>query len=466
MALVSLLSQLYVRTGQIDRARSECEKALQARRRLLGKQSEASLESMALMAHIYVLLDNRARAKSCLAMIPEARRSAVIQHVEDSLGTEVHLDFSSLMTRPACDDPDLVTQSIQSRLSGSTVGLAMEDRSYRPLSLLVKTPAPSIRQSFEPSQSPRSIPIALSPLQTVSTNPRVMNDNRFKEEYPADAIAVDAASLCLSEPPEANEIPKGRHLSRKDVIAKIGCQPRDRIEEAVCDGDHSALASLLDKKKDFWRSKVRKRVRPERLTALHFAALFGEIDMARRLLGASFNVNDVPYGYSTRLSPLKIAVGARQTNMVEFLIANGAKPSEPDSWSTLAGQLMSRSWLQKTLSDAEKEFAPNRIVAVLNILMRHGWDVNAPFESSGATVLHQAVTFWMGDYRFDLDLRTAVTSFLCARGANPYQANGEGKTPYDLALASGHQDLLAILYKDSKRKGLYDMSDDPVELSG
>ena len=45
-----LLSHLYIRLGQIDRARSECEKVLQARRRLLGKQSDASLESTALMS--------------------------------------------------------------------------------------------------------------------------------------------------------------------------------------------------------------------------------------------------------------------------------------------------------------------------------------------------------------------------------------------------------------------------------
>ena len=54
------------------------------------------------------------------------------------------------------------------------------------------------------------------------------------------------------------------------------CQPKDRIEGAVCDGDYSAFASPLNKMKHFWRSKLRKRVRPERVTALHFAALFGE----------------------------------------------------------------------------------------------------------------------------------------------------------------------------------------------
>jgi hypothetical protein len=64
--------------------------------------------------------------------------------------------------------------------------------------------------------------------------------------------------------------------------------------------------------------------------------LFDEIEMAQRLIAAGFNVNEVPYGYSTSLTPLKFAIGARQVAMVEFLIANGAKPLEPDSWSTLA----------------------------------------------------------------------------------------------------------------------------------
>ena len=80
-----LLSLLYIRMGQVDRARSECEKALQARRRLLGKLSDASLESTALMAHIYVLLNNHARAKSCLAMIPEERRDVVLRFSKSHL---------------------------------------------------------------------------------------------------------------------------------------------------------------------------------------------------------------------------------------------------------------------------------------------------------------------------------------------------------------------------------------------
>ena len=140
-------------------------------------------------------------------------------------------------------------------------------------------------------------------------------------------------------------------------------------------------------------SKLRKRVRSECVTALHFVALFREVDMSRRLLNSSFNINEAPYGYTTSLMPLKFAIGARQVDMVEFLIANGARPTEPDTWPTLARQLRSRSWLTKTMSESDREFVSSWIVPVFGILLKNGRDVNAPFETSSRTVLHQAVTF-------------------------------------------------------------------------
>lgn len=477
---VHLLSLLYIRMGQVDRARSECEKALQARRRLLGKRSDASLESTALMAHVYVLLNNSARAKSCLAMIPEARRDAVIKNVEESLGMKVeHVNSSSLLTRSISEDSDLVVKRIQSRLSASSLGLRLDNRCYGPVSAMIsQSPVASLRQPHRRIPSNKA---GLEDLQSVTVTSLSSTEERSEsrateketvseatekekanEDYSAYPEVFGAAALSQGEPPEAGESFKGKTLSRKEILDKIGCRPKDEIEDAVCRGDHSAFANLLNSKKDFWRSKLRKRVRPERVTALHFGALFGEIDMARRLLGSGFNINEVPYGYTTSLTPLKFAIGARQVDMVEFLIANGAKPSEPDSWSTLAGQLMNRSWLMKTMSEAKKEYVPDQIIAILTILLKHGWDVNAPLETSGGTVLHQAVTFWTGSYRWDLNLRAVMTSFLCERGADPFQANTEGKTPYDMASASGHQDLLLILGRGSKKKEPDDGPAEPI----
>ncbi|KAF1846093.1 uncharacterized protein K460DRAFT_338998 [Cucurbitaria berberidis CBS 394.84] len=462
-----LLSQIYLRIGQVERARSECEKALQARRRLLGKQSDASLESTVLMAHIYFLLNNRARAKSCLAMIPEARREEVIKTVERSMGTTLgHLEFSTLLNRETSEDLDRGSTRNESRRSSSTFGQPVENFFHSPVPSIIKSPANSPRQPPQDifldksGVEGRQVTTAKSHLSVEEVSEwRSTKKERPSEDHSADPVAFGEMGLSQSE------VSKGQSLSRKEILDKVGCQPRDRIETAVCDGDHAALASLLSKKKDSWRSKFRKRVRSERVTALHFAALFGEMNMARRLLDSGFNINEVPYGYTTSLTPLTFAVGARRVDMVRFLVANGAKPSELDSWSTLAGQLMSRSWLMKTMSDSEKELVPTQIVAIFGILLQHGWDVNMPFETTGRTVLHQAVTFWTGSYKWDLNLRAVITSFLCERGANPFQRNTEGKTPYDIASASGHHDLLLVLDRHGKRKDFNDGRVEPAELA-
>lgn len=184
---------------------------------------------------------------------------------------------------------------------------------------------------------------------------RAESSDRPKPDYSPDPNALDNSAWSPKDPAEQIESPSSKILSRKKILENVWCQPRDRIEEAVCESDQSTLASLLNRKRDSWRSKLRKNARTERVTALHFAALFGEIEMGRRLISASFNVNKVPFRYSTNLTPLTFAIGARQVEMVEFLIVNGARPSAPDTWSALAGQSINRSWLAKTVSEVEKE---------------------------------------------------------------------------------------------------------------
>ena len=124
-----LLSPLCIRMSQIDRAKSECKKALQARRRFLGKRSGPALESTALMARIYVLLDNRPRAEACPAMIQEERRDAVLRIVEESLGRKVeHLSSSPRTSRLMPKDSDVVVKHIKSECSEPTLALPMENR--------------------------------------------------------------------------------------------------------------------------------------------------------------------------------------------------------------------------------------------------------------------------------------------------------------------------------------------------
>jgi hypothetical protein len=428
---------------------------------------------MALMAHIYVLLNNRALAKSCLAMIPEAKREAVLRAVEESLGMNVeHLEFSSLLSRARPPDADTTVERTRSRFSITTSEAPSDHNQSDSAALMTES------QTVEPWQTPRIVAsenvtlVDPSPFMKKShpsisgrTEWRHPKDGRQSQEYSPSTRKADLA-IAGSYGPKEMETSKEKLVSRKEILNKVGCRPRDRTEEAVCDGDHEALITILNKKKGFWRSSVRKRGRPERVTALHFAALFGEVDMARVLIQAGFSVNEVPFGYSTTLTPLNFAIGARQVAMVDLLTTNGAVPAPPDTWSTLAGQLISRSWLMKTMSEAEKHLIPNRIIEIMDILLNRGWDINAPIATSGGTALHQAVSFWSGAYKWDLSLRAKVTSFLCERGANPFQANSEGRTPYDIASASEHQDLMIIIEDHSRRKKLLGTPAMPVELPG
>lgn len=456
-----LLSQLYIRTSRIERAREECEKALGARRRIFGKQSDASLESMALMAHIYVLLNQQPRAKIYLAMIPEAKRDAILALVENSLGPEVqHLDFASLLK----SFPESVADSRSIRSDGqSTRG---DDQSVRGETLSPLRETLSICEGSglalgHTRDSTFSGTTYASPTTTSDYSPS--SPKPYLSQNNASPIIPHTPPAHPPVPPPSNSQP----LSRQQILDKVGCQPRDALEEAVCSGDAITLASLLHKRKHSWRTKLRGRSRPERVTALHFAALFGEVDMARRLLAANFGINEVPYGYSNPLTPLAFAVGARQTDMVDFLLNNGARPPEGESWSTLAGQLLTKAWLEKTLSSSGKDAAISRIISIYAILLKHGWNINAPYEkASGKTVLHQAVAFWTGDYKWNLELRKQVTQFLCERGADPWVANAEGKTPWDLAQANGHQDLLLLLGGQQAGKMRDDWRGQIAELSG
>jgi tetratricopeptide (TPR) repeat protein len=544
-----LLSLLYIRTGKIDHAHSECEKALRGRRKLLKKESDASLESMALMAHIHGLLNNHHRAKTILYMIPEARREAILRTVEESLRTKFeHVDFSQTRASSIFEESDLASHRSQSRLS-TTSSLAGRTGYYSSAVPVMSSPlsgagpqqarnrvttehpassSPAMSQSSAgspPQLWPEKLdaqPVVAAPRRPLvnSIDLETMPNNRTPTGQ-SEALQLPAAShqprtrspslhsgICIPPPittylprnekkgearplggkPEKEDVTNTKRptaailspvtpavedgilerqtLSRKEILHRIGCLPRDNIEDAVCTGDQLVFGNILGSKKEIWRSRLRKRVRPERVTALHFAALFGEIDMARRLLDAKFNINEIPWGYSTTYTPLKFAIGARQVAMVEFLIAKGAKPNVPESWSTLAGQLMNRSWLRKTMSDAEKEYVPERMKAILRILLNHGLDVNAPVDAAGGRLLHQAVTFGVERDRWDLGVRAAMTSFLYEKGASPFQANAEGKTPYSITIASEQHNLLFIFDRRPSVKELGIGTKAPFELSG
>lgn len=534
-----LLSILRIRAGNLDRAQSECDKALRGRRKLLGKESDAALESIALMAHIHALLNNNHRAKTVSSMIPEGKRSAMSRAIQDSLGpllnfqrgqdetfaehwnnntahqdrgvvpsdssprpsSSQHSDKIISLKTPRLNSPSVSSPEVsrsaaagsphefqpdirpwngqqglrigpmdqQNSFQSTTVDSRNSGFSYSP-TVIYRGSGLGFAQSrpqFPSFRDSESLRTTRSSLQTQADERGKSFSQQAQADKREDAKNTHQIRESFATPtsPSLGEELGSQLLSRQQILDRIGCLPRDELEDAVCSSNRVAFANLLGRKSEIWRSKWRKRVRPERVTALHFAALFGEIDMAQRLVESKFNVNEMPWGYSTIYTPLKFAVGARQVAMVNFLISKGAAPTVPESWATLAGQLMNRSWLQKTLSEIDKKHAPEKMIAILRMLLNYGLDVNAPIDASGGRLLHQAVTFGSPHNGWDVELRTSMTAFLSDKGASPFEANTEGKTPYDLALLSGNQQIMLIFSRGSKVDAIGAQTKTFVELS-
>ena len=149
--------------------------------------------------------------------------------------------------------------------------------------------------------------------------------------------------------------------------------------DAAVIGDIRVVRTLLSSD----RASVDDRG-PDGYTALHFAAYFGQLEVARLLLGRGADPNAVALNES-RVTPLHSAVAARHRDTASLLLALGGSP---------------------------------------NAVQKGGW-----------TALHTAAR--NGD--------EAIIDMLLLRGADPTRASDDGKTAIDLAEENGYAALAKLL---------------------
>jgi ankyrin repeat protein len=199
------------------------------------------------------------------------------------------------------------------------------------------------------------------------------------------------------------------------------------VADAAMQGDRNAVRSLLKQAADV------NAAQDDGMTALHWAAIKGDVDLARMLMYAGANPKA-----ATRISghtPLLLASENGDVAMIETLVKGGADPNIPTN--TGATPLMLA--------------AASGNVDATKALLDHGANVNAVETAKGHTALMFAAA----------SNRVEVLKLLLQRGADHHLATkvvhvGEMKSPNEEAQERERREALAAASKaraERERKG-------------
>lgn len=168
---------------------------------------------------------------------------------------------------------------------------------------------------------------------------------------------------------------------RRSEIADLllAAKPDLDIFEATAAGKDDTVSEIL--KKD---PEAGKRWSPDGFTALHFAAFFNSLEIAKILLSHKAE-NSAVAKNPMKVTPLHSAAAAHNARVVRMLLENGASP---------------------------------------NVRQEGGW-----------TPLHEAAQ--IGDME--------MVKSLLEHGADPQAKSNDGKTPAEMAQAKGHAEIVKLL---------------------
>ena len=225
-----------------------------------------------------------------------------------------------------------------------------------------------------------------------STTAQFFESIRKGNEMAVDT-AVGAESELIRARDEAGLTPVlvaaySGHPKMAERLAELEAKTADGlgIFDAAAVGNVGVIRSLLSGD----RASVDDRG-PDGFTTLHFAASFGQLEVARLLLGRGADPNAVAMN-ECRLTPLHSAVTAKHRDTASLLLALGASPNS----------------------------------------VQHG----------GITPLHIAAQ--NGD--------EAIVDMLLLRGADATRKADDGKTAIDLAAENGHAALAGLLRSQAGKR--------------
>ncbi|KAK5113030.1 hypothetical protein LTR85_011052 [Meristemomyces frigidus] len=325
------LAQAYIELGKLDKAHRFCEKAFGFRSKF-GPEDQRRHESAALLVHIDRVMGDEVAARVRLESFPE--------HLKQWLNTKY-----SHIQPPA-------------NANGAARLVLNTTRSARP------APPVGLRRA---------------PTWTLATG-------QLKE-----ATTPCNAGPMAEGPGRTNSEPRPKVISewtRRKWLSELGLQGKNSVfEEAIVRGDAEQVAALLGQRK---RTNF----------ALHLAALFGEVEIATLLIRHGSKVGETcktvnGSSHCKFVRPLNLAIGARQHAMIRFLDQQNAKfgLSKPEGVTTRAMSeahphsaaprwLLSPRWLKLTKCDN-----PQEVNTVVDTLLSLRWNIDAPLNGDGDTML-------------------------------------------------------------------------------
>lgn len=394
-----LLSQVYVRQSKLNLAKTTCHDAVKGRWKLLGDKDPSYYESLALLSTIYQLQGNPQKSKMYASMVDVQSRSLLLAKFDDLLPPSESRKASSTAL-PLAETQRFAMNSKRTESEPVVAPQRNIERIDRPLDAFRQQP--SLAAPAAEWASLRSMPSVTS----LATLPTVHS---------------------VTSRPSQHDTP----ASRRWKLRQLGIAPGDELQEAIVDGDmeHANRLSVQYNSRPSGGSK--------HTTALHLAALFGELELAQTLLpNNQSQVNQsckIPYSFGGKATPLHFAIAGRHTSMIRLLVANGATFNPPRqkskfgfSKSSLEAEsypvavITLKRWLHLESAAEFQEY-----IEVVRTLLSLGWDINSPVDSISRTLLHMAVRLTQDR----LEYRKALVSFLVAYGANVLMTSSVGSIP-------------------------------------
>jgi uncharacterized protein len=205
--------------------------------------------------------------------------------------------------------------------------------------------------------------------------------------------------------------------------------PNAPVADAAQQGDREAVRTLLKQAADV------NGAQGDGMTALHWAAMKNDAELAKMLLYAGANARAM-----TRIgnyTPLLLAAKNGQAAVMTPLLAAGADVNATTSNGTTALMLAAGlGWRNGSpLAPSYDQGTDAEAVETLELLLSLGLDLEAT-NQTGDTALHAAVAGRGSE---------AIVRFLLERGADPLAANGRQQTPLSIAEARGSNAIKALV---------------------